>query len=965
MPSLLLRIIIPFAISAPILLAQNPYAFHLNKSTGLPSNSVYNIFQDTKGFIWLATDEGLTMYDGFKYTTFKSDAQTSTAGSCIQEDAIGRIWYENFDGYLYFVDAKRKELSKLNQTESIGYIPFGITKKHIFLFQNDGIEVYNCRDLSLIKRIPFVPIGLEHANCDGTNYYFIDDNKLYKLTENLELTSSSYIFDSKELTKQIYFNGKYLMLVSKLNETKKLHIFDQQLNYKFDLALNVPVFIHGATFIDNQYWISTPEGVVVLNGSWKYKTYFEDKSVSAVIKDRQNNYWFSTTNEGVFVVPDLMNTVHALNNIHPKKIVKLNNGKLLIGTKKGELVLAAHDLTSFKTVYQSPIRNEIQYVYVDPKNQFVAFVSKGLTILRTQDYSEIQNINFSMKEICAIDSNYFAFAASGLYGVFKNPLNTLQQPSTWDAFLKQFRMSPTSFWQLSTNVRARAVAFDEKNDAIYYGTNNGLFKITKDKSQEIKNKEESVYVSKIVVHNNDLYVLSTRGNLFKIRQNGNFEPLNHRFGISDFDVKLVKRFGDILVFLSHNNVHSLDLNSGEHKVYRIDIASYDINDFLLDDSNLYLITDEGVIRTEANLKASIDNRAPLFYINDFQIQYVARNIGDNLSVPYNQNQVSINFSILDFGNSNTIPVYQQLNQGPWELISAESRTLSFPNLAPGEYHIRFKLGDVIQSQELKFTIRLPYWRTWWFVLLIVVAGFGLGMAAYVYKRRQLFKKLALLEEKIELEKNLSKSILTSIKAQMNPHFFYNALNTIQAYIFTNDADNASKYLSKFSKLTRRILEMSEAEFVNLPEEISTLSLYLDLEQSRFDGDFSFKIHVDESLDMEMTRLPPMLIQPYIENAIKHGLLHKQGEKILEIRFEKWNQFLQISIDDNGVGRKLSGELNSIKYAKHKSFASQANAKRINVLNSSLDNKVTLEIEDKLDQNSVPLGTCVTIRIPLM
>lgn len=949
----------------PSILAQNPYIFRLNKSTGLPSNSVYNVFQDSKGYIWLATDEGLSMYDGFKYTTFKSDAQTSTAGSCIQEDALGRIWYENFDGYLYFVDAKRKELSKFNQSKSIGYIPYGITKNHIFLFQNDGIAVYNIRDLSLVKRIPFVPNRLEHANCDGKDYYFIENDKLYRLTENLELTSSNYVFDAKELTKQIYLNGKDLIVVSKLNENEKLHVFDQQLNYKFDLALTVPKFIHGATFIDNQYWISTPEGVVVLNDKGKYKTYFEDKSISAVIKDRQNNYWFSTTDEGVFVVPDLMNTAHSLNNIHPKKIVKLNNGNLLIGAKNGELVLASHDLTSYKTVYQSPNRNEIEYVYVDPNNQFIAFVSKGLTILRAQDYVEIRNLNFSLKEICAIDSVYFGFAASGLYGVFKNPVNASQAPSSWDTFLEQFEMSTALFWQFSINVRARAVAFDEKKDVLYYGTNIGLFKITKSKTHEIKLNNESVYASKIFTHKNDLYVLLTRGNFFKIKQNGDFELLNQRFDIPEFEVKLVKRFDDKLVFSSHKNLHSLNLNSGEHKVYRTDIAPYEINDFLLDKQILFLITDEGIIKTAANFIESIDKGASLFYINDFQIQSVSRNIGEKISVSYNQNQMSINFSILDFGKSQTAALYQQLNNGPWEVIPAETRSINFPNLAPGDYHIRFKLGDEIQEQDLKFIIRSPFWRTWWFILLMILFVIGIGMASYFYKKHQLVKKLALLEEKIELEKNLSKSILTSIKAQMNPHFFYNALNTIQAYIFTNDPDNASKYLSKFSKLTRKILEMSEAELVQLGEEIDTLTLYLELEQARFDDDFTFQIEVDKGIDLDMTRIPPMLIQPYVENAVKHGLLHKTGDKNVQIRFEKIDIYIQISIEDNGVGRRTSGELNSIKNAKHKSFATDANAKRLDVLNQGSGSKVTFEIIDKVDVNQVPLGTLVILKIPML
>jgi LytS/YehU family sensor histidine kinase len=257
----------------------------------------------------------------------------------------------------------------------------------------------------------------------------------------------------------------------------------------------------------------------------------------------------------------------------------------------------------------------------------------------------------------------------------------------------------------------------------------------------------------------------------------------------------------------------------------------------------------------------------------------------------------------------------------------------------------------------------PFWLRWWFVALVVLLALVAISTIIIYKRRKLFRKLALLEEKIQLEKNLSKSVLTSIKAQMNPHFFYNALNTIQAYIFTNDADNAGKYLSKFSKLTRRILEMSEAEFVNLSEEINTLKLYLELEEARFDDDFFFKIEVDENVDLDMMRIPPMLIQPYIENAIKHGLLHKSGEKHLRVSFEIREEILMISIDDNGIGRATSNQRNAIKNAKHKSFATEANAKRLEVLNQTGETPVTCEIIDKVDANNSALGTCVILRIP--
>jgi LytS/YehU family sensor histidine kinase len=151
-------------------------------------------------------------------------------------------------------------------------------------------------------------------------------------------------------------------------------------------------------------------------------------------------------------------------------------------------------------------------------------------------------------------------------------------------------------------------------------------------------------------------------------------------------------------------------------------------------------------------------------------------------------------------------------------------------------------------------------------------------------------KSKLMEEKFELEKELNRSVLTSIKSQLNPHFFYNALNTIQSFVYMDDRKNASNYLGRFSKLTRTILEMSEKETISLKEEIEALTLYLELEKMRFEDSFSFEMNY-QGVDAELENIPPMLIQPYVENAVKHGLLHKKGNKREKRRGGWWGRTL--------------------------------------------------------------------------
>jgi LytS/YehU family sensor histidine kinase len=241
---------------------------------------------------------------------------------------------------------------------------------------------------------------------------------------------------------------------------------------------------------------------------------------------------------------------------------------------------------------------------------------------------------------------------------------------------------------------------------------------------------------------------------------------------------------------------------------------------------------------------------------------------------------------------------------------------------------------------------------------------AIGVIYYRYQTRLLKTQNKLQLEKLSLEKDLQSAMLQSIKSQMNPHFFYNALNTIQSFIFTDDKRNAGIFLSKFSQLTRMILEMSERESVSVSEEIQALNLYLEIESARFNYTLNYKLEVAPEVDTEMSRLPSMIIQPYVENAIKHGLLHKKENKNLAIRFKREHENLVIEIEDDGIGRVRSRELNRIKNKGHQSFATEANSRRLELLNRKHGN-VGVEFEDKQDEAGEGSGTLVIIRIPLI
>jgi tetratricopeptide (TPR) repeat protein len=232
------------------------------------------------------------------------------------------------------------------------------------------------------------------------------------------------------------------------------------------------------------------------------------------------------------------------------------------------------------------------------------------------------------------------------------------------------------------------------------------------------------------------------------------------------------------------------------------------------------------------------------------------------------------------------------------------------------------------------------------------------------KKELIASELKAAQKQLALEKQYRNSELKALKSQMNPHFVFNALNSIQDYILSNERNLASDYLGKFSDLVRRYLKFSDELSITLSDEIASLKLYLELEQLRFEDYLQTDIIVDEVLDMDNTKIPTMLVQPYVENAIKHGLLHKKGTCILTVQFLNFDKnFVQCIIEDNGIGRKKANEIKAKQLRFHKSFALKANQSRLELLNYKSKHKIGVQIEDLGDAED-PKGTRVTINIPI-
>lgn len=330
-----------------------------------------------------------------------------------------------------------------------------------------------------------------------------------------------------------------------------------------------------------------------------------------------------------------------------------------------------------------------------------------------------------------------------------------------------------------------------------------------------------------------------------------------------------------------------------------------------------------------------------------------------LILPYNKNNINIRWALPDFANPFRNRYYCLL-QGIDSTFrdAGNTGTVQYANLSPGKYTVRLKAANANGTTaenviELSFTIRPPFWRTVWFICLCLLLAI---FAAFLFVRRRIQQ----IRAKAFVKQQMTELELKALRAQMNPHFIFNSLSSIQDSILSNKTEAAAKYLGKFSKLIRMVLENSGRKFITLREEANYLQLYLELESFRFD-DFTFDIKYAENVNADFLRLPPMIIQPYIENAIRHGLAHKDGEKKLSVDFYLENEVLTAAVTDNGVGRIRSAEINSTRPGSHRSMGMDLTTERLALFKDGETDRVT--VADLYDKDGAAAGTKVIIKLP--
>jgi ligand-binding sensor domain-containing protein len=324
-----------------------------------------------------------------------------------------------------------------------------------------------------------------------------------------------------------------------------------------------------------------------------------------------------------------------------------------------------------------------------------------------------------------------------------------------------------------------------------------------------------------------------------------------------------------------------------------------------------------------------------------------------------QKRLTLDFSVMNYDGENRY--YYKLDGAMDNWQRNENGHLAFYNLSPGKYTLLVKGGneysDLLSNEDSVMIIVQPYWwQTNWFKLLCL--AFIIALTSFLIRRR-----ILQIRHEASFKQKIAETEMMALRSQMNPHFIFNSLNSIENFMMQNEKRLASSYLNKFARLIRMILDSSRNELVPISRDMEALHLYVDLEQLRFNHKFCFNLHVDPALVNGDYKVPALLIQPYVENAIVHGLAHSEKDNLsLTVSAKLEAEYIHYSIEDNGIGRQLSSRYNKQNRPHHKSVGLAITEERINIFNRRQNANGRVTIIDVFNENNEPAGTKVDILI---
>ncbi len=1076
MKKTLFFILIYSFLSTHYSLGQQYYSRNYTINDGLPDNCIREIYKDSRGFLWIGTDAGLSRFDGKNFKVYSSqDGLIGDKIWSIAECGENCIWIGCHDG----------GISKLSNKEIISYnsesglisnevrkIHYSVKFNILLIGTEDGLTVYNNdRFISFHKKLNNITQRLQITDFlenDDFIYVFTNGNGLYKYIPALEnlirissdhplnnhLTNSAFISGSEDTL----INFKRKSLISIKNGKKNVTDFvGQVVGYKEDL--------------DNNIWIAAwSNNYINAGGLFKYDSsgltnfgnYLGIKSnniLSLEFDSKENLLWIGTKEDGLFLYPLSNFSYYKAEdfNLSELNITDLNIDKsntLWIATKKNIIkkydtgICKTFSLNLFNAKFERFVKNTIKpkyYYLIDQTGSFEKYQQlissgsypftnpykrlNGNIIIAKSLYKPLKYdvlINKKLTEFNSIitdsEGNTWVGSNVGIFKIDKESDNI----TYFD--LEGYQFSNFSF---DPENRIYGVSWadlfiypDIENNSDYYLYNyydqKSSINITKIKNQDEriwfvstdhglflydKNKFYSTHDQKTIDNQafNDI-CFDNFGNIIAGGINGKIyitefsnDTIRSKFEIDKKSRLLGSSIrwlnctdDNILIAGTNAGLNFIDLdklyNTGNIFIETIDkskgFTDYSgTNSIIQNGKNLWIGSNTNLIKINLEKLKKEKTKYVNFYIKSIEVNDEPLDLKNfentdqwtniprsTIQLPYYKNSITFYYDAIKYLDPENINFSYKLEGYHKNWINeTKDRKAVFQNLKPGKYRLRIKVinkNKNIASSELSisFIILSPIWLKWWFIssgtCLII---FFIWLIIFL-RTKSIQKKERL---RAEIAERISEFEMKALRAQMNPHFIFNAINSIQNYMLDNDIDPALSYLSDFAKLIRLTLDNVSKRQITLDEELNYLKYYLSLEQMRFDKKFETEIILPSDYENRKIIIPSMILQPYVENSIKHGFVFKDdGGKIkLEFLISDDN-ILKCIIEDNGIGRKKSRELNKNKKG-HTSKGTFITNERLSLLNQTQQRKgYKVEIIDLYDKHNLACGTRVEIFIPI-
>ena len=999
-------------------------------SKGLSTNVAISILEDEKGFIWVGTYDGINRFDGNKFKTFREGMSLPEDLNhriySITEDSNENLWVRNEKGLRVF-DPKNNSIVKEVDHAILGsFVYVNQVQDKIYALKGNG-EILELNTKYEITDSLRLNVKIYES---FTNWYFAGmvttDAEEQFLVNNL----GDVIFVNwKDKSQKVYKNevkGDNLFTSLALDGDNNLWIGSRSGSvYKFlnkekkFQKIKLPtdknkeqVFIN-TIYSDkknNTIWICTKNSGLLhcnlKNQEWEVfevkvpgKESLKSENVITMCIDSKDVMWLCSDQYGVLVHDPYLKKFDCLEPERFKddydirmirKIKQDNKGDIWIGTLNlGLWRFNPHKSTLTKFTKETDpdlmISNSAIHLLADNNKLYVGHNGLGITVLDINTLKKLEHITLQSSTEKVTTSNV-------IWNLFKDQKERLWIGTRAGGVYIKDGEKMKHLHKFNSNLDDNTIQTIDmiKGDIILSTRLGGVYKwvdaVNNFEKVYPKQNEKGIAAKAIHYSSKGLYWLGTDGKGVYVLDE-DFNVLAH----ASVENKVLENNAicsmleddDSNMWVSTNNgLHRLTFNMEDKSFSRKFYNQFDgltSNEFM---TGAYLKTQEtlwfGTIDGLNYFKpAELEENPYESKVVISNVQSFKENISSEVDFPYlkdltfepGQNALSIEYNALGFTVPDKINYEYRLlgYNDKWSEPTNRNYT-TYTNLNPGDYTFEVKATnyDGIKSKhstQFDFEIEPAFWQTWWMKIIYALLPIALVYSLYKY-RMDAFKE----KEKVKNKhlKEISEMEMKALRAQINPHFLFNTLNSINNYIVQEEGMIASRYLVKFSQLMRNILANSESAFVSLEDELKALKLYIELENMRFDESFDFEFKIASEINASHVKIPSMLLQPFVENAIWHGLMHKDGYKKLSIEVVKIKEkLIKISVEDNGIGRKKAREIQTTD-ADHKSYGIKITQKRIELINKKFnteDESSRIEILDIENKKEDLTGTIVNVFIP--